>query len=319
LNKNKKLIINIFLLLSSIILSIAAAEVLLRLYGPNSSLGVGPEIPWLSNATDNFKRVFTIDPHLGFRPILGNNFFNEYGTKVNRYDIKKRPNIKRLLFIGDSVTHRGKIIDGLKLIYGENRFEFWNAGVESFNTVQEVNFYKKYNKHINPDHVILTFSLNDFETTPIAFYDKNKLVVYAPDTRSKNINLYLFQHSHIYRLFLGTIIAIQGNSRETVEQEVHESLKELRDILAAEDIAFTVLVLPMIQSYYSWRKTDIDYRNKIIDILKQLEIRHFDLFYPLDKAIREGVKIQDNKSDIWHPSRELSFFFSEHLQKKQIF
>jgi hypothetical protein len=43
------------------------------------------------------------------------------------------------------------------------------AGVESFNTVQEVAYDRSFNRFIRLDHVILTFHLNDFETTPVAF------------------------------------------------------------------------------------------------------------------------------------------------------
>ena len=40
-----------------------------------------------------FKNAFTLDPRFGFRPILGSKYYNQFGTSVNQYDIKKRNNI----------------------------------------------------------------------------------------------------------------------------------------------------------------------------------------------------------------------------------
>ena len=95
-----------------------------------------------------------------------------------------------------------KLVDALKGIYGESNYEYWNAGVESFNAIQEVKFYKEYNSKIKPDHVILTFHNNDFSATPIAFINKDKkLVVYTPHTPLRNLNPWLYKHSAVYRLY----------------------------------------------------------------------------------------------------------------------
>jgi hypothetical protein len=302
----------------SSIISILIAEGFLRLYKPYSPLRAGSELPWMHKNADVTK-AFTVDPDFGFRPILGNNYYNEYGTKNNAYSINKRPNVKRLLFIGDSVTSRERIINGLRRIYGDERFEFWNAGVESFNTVQEVNFYKKYNMKINPDHVILTFHLNDFETTPIAFYDGDRLHVYSPNMRLERINPWLFQHSYTYRLLLGITVSNKDNGRESIEQEVQESLEEIKHTLETKNIAFTVVVLPYLQPYEAWAPNEKQNRESIINTLRKLGIRYFDLFDTLNEAVKSGTNIQESDGDSWHPSEEVSILFSKYLYERQIF
>jgi len=192
-------------------------------------------------------------------------------------------------------------------------------GVESFNTVQEVNFYKKYNRGIDPDHVILTFHLNDFETTPVAFYHKGNLVFYAPNARSTKISRWLFQHSYIYGQLLELIVVNKAHSKETIAQEVHDSLMEIKTILAADDKDFTVLIMPYLKPYEKWSPDEKKNRDRITGILKKLEIQYFDLFDILNEAIRDGVNIREAKYDFWHPNEEISILFAQYLYEKQIF
>lgn len=125
----KKVAVNLLLIIFSIFTSIIIAESFLRFRKPYSTPGAATELTWMRNNPYDLKSVFMVDSDFGFRPILGNSHYNEYGTKPNNCPIKKKPKVTRLLFIGDSVTQRGRIIDGLKFFYGENEFEYWNAGV----------------------------------------------------------------------------------------------------------------------------------------------------------------------------------------------
>jgi len=62
--------------------------------------------------------------------------------------------------------------------------------------VQEVAYYRQFNRPIHPDHVILTFHLNDFETTPVAFREADgTVVVFAPNWPVRRLHPWLFQHS----------------------------------------------------------------------------------------------------------------------------
>ncbi|MBC8374727.1 MAG: hypothetical protein H8E26_01710 [FCB group bacterium] len=315
----RKIILNILLFLIVTLFSIGVIEIFLRNYKPYSGLRAGSEMRWMRNNPADLTKLYTIDQEFGFRPILGNSFYNEYATKVNSYSIEKRQNVKRLLFIGDSVTIRGKIIAALQEILGDKDFEYWNAGVESYNTLQEVNLLKKYNLAINPDHVILTFHLNDFETTPVSFYQDKKLLVYAPNTRLENINPWLFQHSYFYRLVVGLMVSLNNSSREAIIQEVQDSLTEIRDILAEKNVEFTVLVLPYLKPYREWSPIEKSSRNQIISILNQNGIPHVDLFNLLKDAVRDGINIQEEMGDFYHPSEEIAFRFAKHINDNGIF
>jgi hypothetical protein len=315
----KHLVSKLLLAIFSIIVTLFMAEGLLRTYWPSSTFSMGSELQSMRNNPYDLKNLFTIDPDFGFRPILGNNFYNEYGTRINGYRLEKKQDITRLLFIGDSVTYREKIVDKLKRLFGEEKFEYWNAGVESFNTVQEVNYYKKYNCSINPDHVILTFHLNDFETTPISFYQDDRIVVYAPNMSMDYINPWLFKNSDVYRLISGLRLNRGKDGRETIIREVHASLADLRDVLSADNIKLTVLILPYLTPPAKWSPDQRQGRQRIIDILEILDIKYFDLFDILEQATRGKVNVQQIKGDIWHPSDEISVMFGKYLYAERIF
>jgi len=321
-NKNifrKKILLRFLISFVSILASLLTAEIVLRHLHPWSAFGAATELLDMRNNPYDLRNLFTLDPDFGFRPILGNKFYNQYGTKTNTYAMKKRDGVTRLIFIGDSVTQGGKIIDKLRRLHGEEGYEYWNAGVESFNTVQEVRYYKKYNFMVRPDHVILTFHLNDFETTPVSFYQGNQIVVYAPNTRLARINPWLFRQSYVYRLLSGLLLDRDGKGRDSIKREVHESLRELRDLLLADKVRLSVLVLPYFKPCSGWSQSEKRDRTTIIGILDNLEIRYFDLFDVMEDAAREGINIQQSRGDHWHPSEEVSVLIGKHLQAEQLF
>ena len=46
--------------------------------------------------------------------MLGEGPYTRFGTLANGYAEAKVPGVRRLLFLGDSVTHRGHLIDALR-------------------------------------------------------------------------------------------------------------------------------------------------------------------------------------------------------------
>lgn len=320
MNKKQRTIknwqVNLILLVISVIVALGIGEIILRWRYPYAGFQAGTELPWMRKNSLDFTEIFTIDPEIGFHPILGKTY-TQYGTLPNKYSLAKSPNVTRILFIGDSVTSRGRIVNALKQRYDDERFEYWNAGVESFNTVQEVQFYSKYNAEIEPDHVVLTFHLNDFETTPVAFFNQEKqFVVYAPHTPLRPINRKLFETSYIYRLFIGLSLN-QNKGKQAIIHEMRASLRTLRDTLRQHNIQFSVLVLPLLKPYAEWGKDDKERRETILNILQTLDIRFFDLFPPCEHAIQSGVEVQETSGDTWHPNAQVAKIFADYLFQHQ--
>lgn len=267
---------------------------------------------------------FVLDEKIGFRPILGNSLYNKYCTLVNQYEIKKKHGVRRVLFLGDSVTARGKIIDFLKGFYGEDKFEYWNAGVEGFNTEQEVFVYFEYNAKIEPDHVILFFHYNDFDATPVVFLNKNnEMVFYAFGMPKFTANLWLIKNSYLYRILNSAYSRIlykqAANLNNSKAKEIKKSLKTLQGALKAKNIRFTVVVLPVLDTYDKWTAFEKSLILKINEMLSELSIEYIDLLPVINDAANKFELFEQSLLDRQHPNDELSKRIAKFLFDKKIF
>ncbi len=261
---------------------------------------------------------------LGYRPRLGTGEYDRMGLlrtwNAERrqfeppYPYLKRPGVTRLLFVGDSVTRRGRLIEGLEAVYGDRRFEYWNAGVEGYNTDQQLTFYRRYNQEIEPDHVILTLHNNDFYPTPVVVRDAaGRLVSYEPGRPLNTLNPWLFQNSFLYRKWVQWT-ATRGRGLEMAETV--RALEGFQQTLAAQGIRFTVLVVPILTPYESWREQERASREQALAALHELGIRHFDLLEPLERGLAEGIVFEETPGDTWHPSAAAGRAFARFLERR---
>ena len=309
------LLINLLVAGLSSALLILGVEVFHRFKAPYRAFGGAYELTQFRQGVPDGLSTFVVDPNFGFRPVLGDGPYTRFGTLANSYAAAKPPGVSRLLFIGDSVTHRGHIVDALRAEYGSQQYEYWNAGVESFNTVQEVKYYRRFNRPLHPDHVILTFHLNDFETTPVAFRDADgTLVVFAPNWPVRRLNLWLFQHSYTYRYWLG-LVTPKKTARSEIIEEVRASLADLQRVVAVDGARLTLLVLPILQPVSDWKPEYREYRRLILGILESLRVRYFDLLEPLNEALADGAVVAETGDNLfWHPSRDMASYFAKYLR-----
>jgi len=313
------LLVNLLVASLSSALLILGVEVFHRVKAPYRAFGGAYELTQFRLGGPDGLSTFVIDPTFGFRPVLGDDPYTRFGTLANSYAAAKPPGVSRLLFIGDSVTQSGHIVDALRAEYGSQQYEYWNAGVQSFNTVQEVEYYRRFNRPIHPDHVILTFHLNDFETTPVAFREADgSLVVFAPNWPVRRLNLWLFQYSYTYRYWLG-LVTPKKTARAEIIAEVRASLADLERLVAVDGARLTVLVLPILQPVHDWKPEYREYRRLILSILESLHIRSFDLLAPLNEALAAGAAVAETGDNLfWHPSREAAIYFAKYLRTQHL-
>ncbi|MDD5043253.1 MAG: hypothetical protein PHD51_01120 [Patescibacteria group bacterium] len=282
------------------------------------SFSTETEIPWVWKEKEDRTKEFTVDPEFGFRPILGVKRYSEAGTLRNSYTMEKRPGVVRLLFIGDSTTEIGRVVRALRFCYGEE-FEYWNAGVSAFATVQEVAFYKRYNRKIAPDHVILGFHNSDFRVTAAVFFDnQNQLVIYyTPQISIQGVSPWLLQNSSIYRLYLGSLLN-EEKDRSVIESEVEAALLELKNLTMQDGAKLTVLVLPILKPYQTWSYEEKDNQKAALKILEKLNIRHFDLSPIAEQAINAGIEVQEIPGDSWHPNDAAAILYADFLKENNL-
>jgi hypothetical protein len=291
------------------VVGLVLLEAALRAAAPHGGFGSARELRQFRESGE-VGELFVLDPAFGFRPVLGSKLYSRYGTLRNGYALEKPEGKTRLLFVGDSVTARGRIVAALRRRLGDERYEYWNAGVESFNTRQEVAFYRRYNAEVRPDHVVLTFHLNDFETTPVAFRGRDgRLRVYAPNLPARRVNGWLFRRSYLYRWWLGKARA-GDEAIDAVMAETRVALAELKDVLDRDGIRLTVLVLPFLSPYREWSCGDQYAHAAILGILARLKIAHVDLLPVLEQALADGVEARETPDDDWHPGDAVSDRFA---------
>jgi lysophospholipase L1-like esterase len=296
------------LLLAGTIVSLLVLELAVRVAAPWRAFRVSP----LTGRRDE-ERLFTTDPELGYRPVTGNEAYDEHGVRRNGYALEKRPGVRRLLFLGDSVTARGRIIEALRALAGEAGYEYWNAGVESFNTVQEVLWYERFNAAVRPDHVILTFHVNDFGSTPIAFRDaEGRLVLHATGGGGGRVLVpFLYRHSWLYRVLVSRLAG--GTSWERAVNETRRSLERLRDRLARDRVALSIVVHPVMRPPAEWSRGERAAHEEALRLAAELGLRCFDLRPPLESAIAAGLSLEEEPGDAWHPSPATAAHFARWL------
>jgi len=291
------------------------AEGLVRLRDPESTFGAATEKLEFREGGKAIRRAYTVDPDMGFRPILGSGRYTETGTLPNRYALEKRPGVTRLLFVGDSVTAQGRIVEHLRRLYGEGAYEYWNAGVHSFNTVQEVKYYARYNAVIRPDHVILTFHNNDFEETPVAFLDEGgRLVVYSPAVALAGGKRWLFRHSQLYRFLLGWSVRLRPGEGPGVA-ETRRALAALQAMLARQGARLSVVLLPILKPLPGWSDGERASHARSRGIFEQLGLRYFDLTPALGAAL---AATPEDHRDSWHPAEGAALQFAEYLRDNRL-
>jgi hypothetical protein len=115
------LLVNLLVAGLSSALLLLGIEVFHRLKAPYRAFGGAYELTQFRQGAPQALSTFVVDPHFGFRPVLGTGAYTHLGTLANAYATAKPSGVQRLLFLGDSVTHRGHIVDALRAVYGSQQ------------------------------------------------------------------------------------------------------------------------------------------------------------------------------------------------------
>lgn len=67
--------------------------------------------------------------------------------------------------------------------------------------------------------------------------------------------------------------------------------------------------------YEAWSSREKKARDKILQILKDLQLRYFDLFESFNTAVQNEVSYQESPGDPWHPSDDIANVFAKYLSQ----
>lgn len=293
------------LALFGIVMAMAITEIGLRIYYPDGGIPAAH----LEHASDEKHTSFVENDECGYLPITGRGEYSSVGCLTNDYRLEEK-SAPRVLFVGDSVTHRAKIIDALKKLCGSEKYEYWNAGVESFNTLQEWVFFREFNHKVKPDQVVLTFHNNDFRATPMVVRERGQIKVYQPGL---DINPWLFKRSYLYRWAWP-----KGEDRTARENQVKLGLAGFRDALKQDNVPFTVVLHPMLKPVAEWNEKEKRSRKLSLEYFKEYDLQVVDLLPVLEEAIKDGINLTESPGDFLHPSDELSARFAQKIFDEKV-
>ena len=299
--------------LAGVVLALLGAEGALRAWTPTNVNSAGLALPlFRAENRGNTENVYELDPVLGFTPVLPSPLYAEHGARLNEYAREHPPGVRRVLFLGDSVTFRGRLIAALRARYGEAGLEYWNCGIEAYNTTQEVEYFARHMLASRPDEVVLTFHPNDFMTTPISFRTADgRMEVIAPARHALPIVPWLFHWSYLYRCWVGFT---RSPGEEEAEHEIHAALVRLDALCREHGIALSVLVLPHLVPTAEWPDVHRSRRAWILSTLEELHLRRFDLLPAMERCLADGHAVQESPGDHDHPNDEVCAYFARALE-----
>ncbi|MBK8098132.1 MAG: hypothetical protein IPK26_13555 [Planctomycetes bacterium] len=247
------------------------------------------------------------DDELGHAPVLQGRLYDRFGLFLGQGlpegAAGKRPGVPRVLFLGDSVTMRGKLVGPLRELWSSGEVEFLNAGVESWNPMQEVAFYFRHQQQLLPDHVVLTLHNNDLTATTTGLLRAGQFTLCTPGAFVP-LDPDWYRTSMLYRL----LIRARHRDLSTTERYldhaelVREALRRLRDEVQGRGARLTVLVLPILAAPSAWAPHEQAARQRSLGILHELAIEAIDLLAPLERLAAAGVTVREQPGDSWHPN-----------------
>lgn len=274
----KKIVSNLILLFSTIVVLCLALEFILRavykdeivlypryhtdfVYGDFRLRGVRPNSEFLHTSIDGSWRFITNKQ--GFR-----NYKN--------VDYAKPEGVVRIICLGDSHTQGYEVrqdftYSSIIKKYLERRgynAETMNTGVSGFSTAEELIFLENEGIKYSPDFVVLGFYANDFEDNIKAGLFKLEqdggLVIdkkeYIPGVRIQNIIhelpfvKYLSEHSYLYSMFFNSIWVY---FKTRLARESHEKVTEYALPTQTEFSDYeTALTSMLIKRMYDFCRTN---------------------------------------------------------------
>lgn len=245
------------------------------------------------------------DQALGHAPVLGGPVYDEHGLLrewAPAGDGAAAPRgVRRVLFLGDSVTRRATLVRPLRALAGDD-VEFLNAGVESWNPIQEVEFYLRHQARLRPDHVVLSLHNNDLSESTVALLHDGEFTLCNPG-RFVPVDPDWYRTSILYQLWVHTrhIDRLRPEHYTFRAAEVENALARLRDEVAGRGARLTVLVLPILAAAADWQPHERRARELALGMLSRLGVEWVDLQPACEELAASGVAVRVIPTDTFHP------------------
>jgi len=308
----RKFIQNALLFLSTTIIGVLIIELGLRVLYPITFVHVetlGEPASWSISS----------DPVLGWRPKLGTweslhdlNGYDENGIVVSRSIYAKAAGPK-LLLIGDSVTFRAQIINGLANLLPPE-MTLLNGGVYGYNIEQEIEFFFRFQKDLRPDAIIHQMHINDLQATRQLFHRDGATRLYSPRVTEVTVNPVLYRYSQLYRILVANLAS--RYSKDELKASAVESLRRMRDYARQNGIAYHLVLFPMLEPLADWTAYDRETRDYLLNAARLLDLDVIDLQPVAEQMISAGIDPKEGPRDPLHPNQSMGEAAAKYIVKR---
>ena len=247
------------------------AEVTLRLASPQTRYDSLPG--WIMNMLE-----FSDDIYLGWQLRAGQLDHNAAGYRGPERPAAKPPGVWRILALGDSVTYgmdvkAGEAFAGqleAKLnAAGAGPAEVLNFGVPGYNSFQEYELLKTRGLALDPDLVVMTFTADDVETSPVIINVGGEYSLFRNQFEgigalNNLVHWAVFRHSHLYRfLYKYAALAVAAKGARFDDVYVHprsqwKNVLLVADLCRQRRIGFLLVLSPWLLPHYQAPAGDPD-------------------------------------------------------------
>jgi len=256
------------LIVGACVIAIWCVELAVGAFYPISIMAVEAKAP------PSADEAFVADDTLGLRPVFGGRFYDESGL-LRIGSIQSRADAPKLLFIGDSVTADGRIMRALADRIGHDDVSYLNAGVPSYNIEQEVGYFLRHLKQLNPSEIVHQLHVNDLGTFAGVVRARGETVrIYSPRVKPADVDPVLYEYSQLYRLFLANFKA--RSSKDELKAGAFAALRTMQAYARDNGIPYHVYFFPSLEPLAGWSRDDLDTREYLVGVSRELGLRMVD-------------------------------------------
>lgn len=319
----KKTLINISIIVCSVLFTVIALELVLRVvykfkFSPRGLARI--PVAKTYRLSENKNLLYELIPDSKVKNKGVEDVINSYGFRDKSYGMRKATKT-RLICVGDSITYGWTISledtyhKQLERLFHTEGYDVdvMGMGVVGYNTIQEYHLIKEKTLDFNPDMIILQIAMNDFErTVSIKTYQEGRrlsLHLYHDYSipyiiKKKKLTYSLMKYSHLFKFINLKLYWIKNKKNPGFtpkdvylmgEENAFRHLRKIKSLLDSQGIHLAAVIFPFRKSgdVYPY----VTLQKKIHQELEKMEVPYLDLHDVININTEESLWI-----DKMHPT-----------------
>jgi lysophospholipase L1-like esterase len=270
--------------------------------------------------------TFSDNRYLGWELRPSVHRHNSQGMRAREYPFQKSPHTRRITVLGDSVTYGSRVPFGedypsvlerkLKKLDIEP-VEVLNFGVPGYSTFQEYMILRSKVLRFSPDLVIMTFTPDDVETSPVVVINVNGHHCLFSNhfertwLLNNDVHWTIFRLSHFYRLlYKKAVLAFAKytpgenfNDKHTDLKASQQNVLRVYNLCRRNGIGFMLVMSPFLRPFVHDPVT-FERQMEIFRHLREFADGRFDVLDLNPIYEKHGKALKCAREDHEHPNSQ---------------